>query len=279
MFVVCSASAGCLLFTDLSGLSSGGAAADAADEAAQSPDTGADVGALDAPSGSDGGTQSAYAAAVLSDAPLVWLRLDETSGAVAKDSSGNGHDAAVLGKVTWSTAGAIASGGTAVHFDGATSGLDLGKTFDFAGTAPFTLEAWVREEISDSTFRHLFTKDDQSAAREEYGIFYYQGQMAFERYVAGTQAACGQMRADLVGRWGHIVGTYDGAKLVLYIDGVAVDNAPDTRAQASKPVPLYVGTRSVSSGVVQGSLDEIAIYGTALSATRVKAHFDASSKP
>ena len=279
VFVVCSASAGCLLFTDLSGLSSGGGAADAADDAVGSPDTGADVGARDAPSGSEASAPSAYAAAVMSDSPLVWLRLDETSGVVAKDSSGNGHDAAVLGKVTWSAGGAIASGGTAVHFDGLTSGLDLGKTFDFAGTAPFTLEAWVREEVVDSTFRHLFTKDDESGAREEYGIFYQQGAMAFERYVVGTQAACGQMRPDLVGRWAHTVGTYDGAKLVIYIDGVAVDNAPDTRAQASKPVPFYAGMRSVSSGVVQGSLDEIAVYGTALSATRVKAHFDAASKP
>ena len=275
--VACSTCAGCLLFTGLGELSSGGAGApDAATDAALDAANAPDVGAADAPS--EASARGAYATAVLSDSPLVWLRLDETSGLVAKDSSGNGNDAKVLGNVTWSATGAIASGGTAARFDGTTSGLDLGTTFDFAGTAPYTLEAWVYEEVVDSSFRHLFAKDDLSGPRQEYGIYYQEGSMVLERYVADVAVNCGKMRTDLVGRWAHIVGTYDGAELAIYIDGVAGDNAPDTRPQSSKPVPFYAGTKSDGDGVVQGALDEIAVYGTALSAARVKAHFDAASR-
>src|SRR5206468_11563183 len=41
--------------------------------------------------------QPSYAAAVLQHSPLVYLRLDERSGALADDASGNGHAGSYLG--------------------------------------------------------------------------------------------------------------------------------------------------------------------------------------
>jgi hypothetical protein len=268
------AGAGCSLFTDLSGFSGG--ATDAAPPVADGGPVDAESGA---PDGADGAIASTYAGEVMADAPLAYLRLDEAAGAVAKDASGNGNDATVLGTVTWGVPGAV-SAGTAVRFDGSTSGLDLGHRFDFAGTAAFTLETWVLEDVIDSTFRHLFTKDARPASgREEYGVFFYDGSMEIERYVGGNQVSAGKAANGIVGRWAHVVATYDGAALAMYVDGVLTESAADARPQLSKDASFYAGARGVGDGVVKGALDEIAIYGTALSAARVKAHFDAARKP
>jgi hypothetical protein len=75
-------------------------------------------------------------------------------------------------------------------------------------------------------------------------------------------------------RWTHVVATYDGKTLTLYVDGIATESAPDPRPQLLKRTPLLVGARDKISGVLVGSVDELAIYDKALPADRVKAHFD-----
>src|SRR5207248_5123717 len=49
-----------------------------------------------------------YASAVLADHPAAYWRMDETSGSVAKDSSGNGHSANLFG-VSGGASGALAA--------------------------------------------------------------------------------------------------------------------------------------------------------------------------
>ena len=53
-------------------------------------------------------TQDPYAVAVLNDSPTVYYRLDDT-GAIAADSSGSGHNAAVGSAVTESAPGLLTS--------------------------------------------------------------------------------------------------------------------------------------------------------------------------
>jgi hypothetical protein len=257
------------------------------DAAVTGPDGGTqpnDGGGGGTDSGTDGGTNSdagddasaaAYASEVLADGPLVYLRLDETSGSVASDSSGHNHTGSVFGTPMWGVAGAVA-GSTAVHFSGESTGIDLGPGFDFAGTAPYSLEIWIYEDAIDSQFRHLFTKSyEPPGAREAYSVYYYQGDIIFERWVAGTDINAGATRKDLVGRWAHLVATYDGAQTALWIDGLRVNVSNDARAQATKPVDLFVGAHAVGDGTVHGALDEVAVYDKALADARIKAHFAA----
>ena len=57
------------------------------------------------------------------DADLVGLwRFDETSGTIAHDGSGNGHDGTLIGNPKW-TAGRI---GGALDFDGSDDLVELG---------------------------------------------------------------------------------------------------------------------------------------------------------
>ena len=77
----------------------------------------------------------------------------------------------------------------------------------------------------------------------------------------------------------HIVGTYDAAAGVaaLYIDGVPENSAAAAEALCalSSPVELTLAEGGGSLSGFVGVLDEMALYGSALSSTQVTAHFNA----
>jgi hypothetical protein len=80
----------------------------------------------------------------------------------------------------------------------------------------------------------------------------------------------------------HVVGTYDGTAVRIYVDGVQVGTASFTVAVS------WAGTRDLRLGrpvssssptlFLQGTLDEAALYTQALPAATVLAHYN-SGKP
>jgi hypothetical protein len=71
-----------------------------------------------------------------------------------------------------------------------------------------------------------------------------------------------------------MVGTYDGSKLKLYINGTLINNATDTGFSAT-PKPIYVGyISSLGTNVgMNGSVDEVRIYNRALSAAEIRQQY------
>ena len=272
--------AACSIFTDLSGFSGGAnGASDGGDAGTDGPGTSKEASVE---GGRDAGADASvlgYRAAVLADKPIAYLRFGEKSGVVANDETGHGHTAAVSGTVTWGVPGAIASDvDTAVGLDGTTSLIDLGDSIDFAGTMPFSLEIWFKASTIDTSYRFLIGKDDSPASgREEWGVVVQKVDgLDFERYVMGSGNGAGTSAMSLRDRWVHSASVYDGQVLAFYIDGALIDQSPDTRPQLTKKVPLYVGSDGMGHGVFDGTIDELAIYDFALSAARIKAHFDAA---
>jgi hypothetical protein len=280
--------AACTLLTDLSGFSDGAGATDGslADARDDTSTTDARAGDADGADGADGRSNetsmdggSAYAAAVLSDNPLVYLRLGEPSGAVANDSTNRGNSGTLGTGHTFGVKGAIAGDpDTALHLDGVKSGIALGRKFDFPGTQPYSLEIWAKIELGDGQFRHLFKKSAEPVAgREAYGIFVYNATLVFERIIAGTKRVVDRS-PSILNRWVHFVSTYDGALLRLYVDGVEIGSTADARPAGPIDAIVWVGANDGFDFVpIQGDLDEVAIYDKALPAARVKAHFDIGS--
>jgi Concanavalin A-like lectin/glucanases superfamily/Glycosyltransferase family 87 len=86
--------------------------------------------------------------------------------------------------------------------------------------------------------------------------------------------------ASYNGRWHHVVGTYDGRKVLLYVDGAVVASAPQRRAVPSTQEPIALG--SLASGgplTFRGDLDEVAIYRLALGPAKIERHFFAGEGP
>jgi hypothetical protein len=65
-----------------------------------------------------------------------------------------------------------------------------------------------------------------------------------------------------------VVGTYDGTTLALYANGVAAGNKA-----ASAGLGISLDSIVLGGPALQGSLDEVAVYGHALTVSQVQAHY------
>ncbi len=82
------------------------------------------------------------------------------------------------------------------------------------------------------------------------------------------------------GRWHQVVATLGGDGMTLYVDGVRVGTNPTTGAEGYRGYWRVGGDHvwsGASSEYIAATVDEVAVYPTALSADRVLAHFRASS--
>ncbi len=242
-----------------------------------SVDAGADV-PVEAAGEASVDAGSVYAAAVLADLPLAYWRLgDAPTSGTCRDATGNGNDALVVGGVTLGVPGALVGDpDTAVRLDGSTGILQVGDKFDFAGTVPLTIEMWANPEVIDGYYRHMEGKMLYNDAGQPYdGIYFYVHAgtvLGFERWGNGSIDVAPTSTAVTTGAWWHIVGTYAGGTETLYVNGVAVSSGPTAVSVAANGVSMILGDQ------FQGSLDEVAIYGAALSAPRVLAHYQASGR-
>jgi hypothetical protein len=206
---------------------------------------------------------------ILADSPVAYFRLGESSGTVAVDQSGHNNDGVLLPGTILRVPGAIAGDSdTAISIgDG---GVSAPESLDFSGTAPFSVEAWAKYSAT-SQYNALFSKDTRTTDREHFGAFVDpQWGLAFQRWVKGENVS---VFAPLpsVGEYHHIVCTYDGSTMALYVDANLAGSAEDRRSQQPKSVPFYVGNGWVSSWI--GAIDEFAVYARPLTQSDIARHY------
>jgi hypothetical protein len=238
------------------------------------------------PACADGGTADAgptasYEAEVKRDAPISYLRFGEAHGPVAVDQMDHAHGGYPRSGITYGAPGAIAGDpDTAITLDG-TSSITMPSGFDFAGMVPFSVELWAKQTAYDS---YGFTLDHENwdPKRNSWSLLLAADQVGFERWLDdSTNGAVANSTSGLaLGDYHHVVVTFDGGELTLYVDNrVASLNA------VSIGLPHETNTWSIgkqncqcSSNAFVGSLDELAIYGAALPKDRVAAHYHAAGR-
>jgi hypothetical protein len=163
-----------------------------------------------------------------------------------------------------------------VRFDGGNDRVEVLDSASLDLTTRFSLEAWIRPAAlpASGSFASVMTK------AESYSLQFNGSRLEFTVIRNGTrqrtQAAAG---AIAVNRTYHVVGTFDGATARLYIDGVLAASRAATSAATVTTSPLVIASWDSWSEMFKGIVDEPAVYGTALPAARVKAHYDAGAPP
>lgn len=227
----------------------------------------------------------AYVAEVEKDGPIAYWRLDDTStDRGAKDEIGTlGVVHRFSGGCAPGANGVIADD-QAVHFDG-TCRIDVddpNAKIHFDGKKPFSIEAWAKADDGASGFMHIFTRQERSTGPYGgYALLLSDQTTAYgERVISSTENNQSDIVKLAAGAFVHVVLTYDGAALVIYVNGAALgqphastDMMPDFAATP------YIGAAGATESRFRGILDEIAVYGTALAPGRVKAHHDALAPP
>jgi hypothetical protein len=197
------------------------------------------------------------------------------------DSTSNGNTLANGASLTTPATGQI---GKALDVNNSTQVLSAGDAASIHPTAGFTVEAWVKPP-DYSGYRCAVGKGNNSAPRRNYSLFTEQTTGHAMLSVTKSSAV-----TDLIGTsaistsvFTHVVGTYDGANLRLYVNGtqensVAYTGSVDTNAADN----LWVGCLDYGFGAffpfgalgVGGLVDEVRVSSLARSASWVLAQYN-----
>lgn len=211
-----------------------------------------------------------YTAEVLADSPDGYWRLGEgASGAVA-DATGNGNagttqnsgniafgETGVLDPIDSDTAMRFTSSGY-VRLD---SDLDIGTTW--------TIETWFKYPFPSGCWCTLTrgSNDHQVLADNS-------GNEELGSYDNSTSSFIGSgfNMNTLSPGWHHLVAVASGGTTTFYIDGASVGSIAFVSDTDIRSIGNYFG-----GGQAFGTVDEVAIYPTALSPARISAHYGAGS--
>ena len=231
---------------------------------------------------------SPYPQAVLKDSPSLYLRLGDPGGDpghyVAYDASGrctadaptNGAYTTGVGSVQGATLGdtdnAISATGLAVTQSGATLP---------AGNSARTMEFWVRGGVQNPI---AFTYGGEGGTNDQFRVTVFGGELWLtvdgSHGYGSAQYAVSLPQAWWDGNWHLFDVTYDGTRARGYMDGQLLGSfgVLTPLATVTGTSPLRIGDRGeVGDGNNAYSLDEFAIYPTALSPEQVDAHWTAQS--
>ncbi len=229
-------------------------------------------------------------------APVAWYTFDECQGAVSYNSapSASGQAAGNNGTITIGATGSYTSAGTcgsAVSTEswyagttgkfGAALALDGTNDYVTLGTpaalnTPYTsIAAWVNiTNPTDGNSREIYSRPNSSnngtvGLRKDATNNFFQFQVRLDGTESTTRLATGITTAST--GWHHIVGTYDGSTMKLYVDGK--EDASTTIAgtiDIDSLGSIAVGRHPTSINYFSGLLDDVRIYSYALTPAQVR---------
>lgn len=218
---------------------------------------------------------SVYALAVMQDAPSAYYRLGEASGTTANDASGNGHNGTLNGGITLGTTGLIFNdSNTAMTFNGSTGYVSLPTTGLSTGASAWSLEAWCKLASIPSAGTYCMASWGTASSLQMAAIsLFSNGTTAqFLCDLGGGNHAAGPFTVATSTTY-HVVATYDGANLRLYVDGSLLAG-PTGFTPNIVLAYATIGSESNSFDFFPGVIDEVAIYSTALSVARIQTHYN-----
>jgi Concanavalin A-like lectin/glucanases superfamily len=228
---------------------------------------------------------ASYSATVLSDRPFQYLRLGEASGTSATDSSGNGRTGQYQGTVTFGQAGAITGDANkAVRLGGtASSNGYVTQQSATAVTNPQSLSVELWFKTNTTTGGKLIgfgtARTGNSGKYDRHVYMTNAGKLVFGAW-AGSPVTITSAASYNNNAWHHVVGTLSGAGMTLYVDGAQVASSPNTAAEAYNGFwriggdNLGLWPSRPTSDYFKGTIDEAAVYTTALTASQVAEHFN-----
>jgi hypothetical protein len=229
-------------------------------------------------------TNANYTTTVRGDFPFLYWRLGEASGPTAADASGNGRTGLYRGSVVFSQAGAIArDSNKAVRLAG-TSGSDgyvtPQSTTVVRNPVTFSLELWFKTS-SGRGGKLIGFGSSRTGTSTKYDRHVYMtndGRLIFGAWT-GKATTITTTASYNNNAYHHLVATMGPAGMALYVDGVRVGTNPNTLAQSYNGYWRVGGDklsgwpRPPSNMFFKGTVDEAAVYPTALSASQVSTHF------
>ena len=214
-------------------------------------------------------TVGLYATEVAADAPIHWWRLGDTS-APAMDSAGS-RSCSSSGSPAFGSTGLLINDADGAVSVGGSDHLECGGWMSLIGEPEATLEAWVTVDSLPSSWPYL------SAVAGWEGFQLRVDGSGYVEFVLADGCCTRIARSSspiAVGEPHHLVGVFDHGAVSLFVDGVLSGSASGWSTSGSHGY-FWIGDALHSGRSLVGTVDEVAMYDTALAGGRVVTHFEA----
>lgn len=214
---------------------------------------------------------------------LAHWALDESQrGSPVADSSGFGNDGTPTSPAPVPTTNV-----PPVHFpdpyslsfDGSSQWIALGNPplLNLGGAT--TMAAWIRPTATDGT-RDVLGHGYTQIPDHDFSLRIKSGTYQFTTWDGADHVAIAAIPASDVGTWVHLCGVFDGAAYYVYRNGELAGSTTDATAPPANDdliwaigarAPQNVGQSAANVDYLfQGQIDDVRLYGRALSAAEVR---------
>ncbi len=206
-------------------------------------------------------------------------KLNQVGGQDVPDSSVSGNDgtlgaddAVASDDPVW----LIGISGTALKFDGVNDLVNVPNTI----SPPYeiTLEAWVNPAVNNVSLpdQMIICKEDVSTNSKAWSLSLNGTAALGVNTTVGESIVRSTTLLD-INTWYHIIGTYDGSKLSIYVNGILENSIPHSGDLNTDILETSIGHLPGASGMdsyFSGTIDEARILNKALTCSEVGTRYD-----
>jgi len=203
-----------------------------------------------------------------------WWKLDETSGATASDSSGNGNHGTLI-RMGTSDAWVTGKDGGALDFDGRNDCVQVPDSPSFDIADEITVAAWINPEDTWS-WRTIVSKFAHTHYHYRMDLYWFLYNRRIGISLAGPCGSWDLWRPDVyipTDVWTHVALTYDGSEMVMYRNGIRTADRRERGAlelaNSSSDESFYIGKNTEWGEYFEGKIDDVRIYRRALSTDEI----------
>ncbi len=201
----------------------------------------------------------------------AWLFESVDNGTI-RDDSDNGHDGQVQGNPE------LVKGqfGSALQFNGAGDFVSCGND-ESLNLDTFTVAFWANMPATQG-WNHMVSRGSHvgwgAAGSVNWGVMIVNNEKEFLFEIFENTEWTGIKSDITLKQWHHVVATYDGDKMELYIDGISRGSEMGVQVELDASREFRIGGISTAGPVpgnfFNGTIDEVIYFNTVLSAEDIQ---------
>ncbi|MFN6463805.1 MAG: DUF4347 domain-containing protein [Nostoc sp. DedVER02] len=208
---------------------------------------------------------------------IGYWKFEEATGSTVLDSSGNNNNGSLINSSR--TPGLYGQALQVIGRNSSHASIPASASLNSI-TNQITVSAWVRPDGQPVGFKSVVNRQIGTLLHPDQFFlgFGIRNQVTTYKWEIGTASSEGNIYtgSPIGDSWAHLVGTYDGSMLRLYVNGVEIGSNPYKDSIPGDYNPVTIGAAENAeegtplSDSFKGLVDEVRIYNRALSATEVK---------
>ena len=204
---------------------------------------------------------------------LFYFMFDEGGGGTAKDATAYGNDGIIKGDPEW----VDGKFGKALELDGTGDTIEIPHNAGLNITTAVTMEMWIKAAESGG--------DGNQAGIEkggweigEYSLYPVYGGNTLAQFNDLPDGCDDEKIGPSIrnGNWRHLAGVWDGANILLYIDGEVVISGKCEGELGTNVKSVYIGSRNGGERFLIAAVDEVRLYNRALTEEEIKTDMETS---